>query len=118
MPKIHNVVIPGEDRFAPFALTIRVGDIVTWTNQDTDDHTIVSDDVVNSTGPLAINQLLPAGQSVSLRFCHEGLWVYYCRLHATLNAYGQPISPGPAGGIPGLPMSGVIAILPRKNKHY
>src|SRR5689334_7458524 len=38
------VIVPGEDRFTPLGLTIRAGESVEWVNQDTDDHTVVSDD--------------------------------------------------------------------------
>jgi hypothetical protein len=45
--------------------------------------------------------------------------VYYCRFHAQLDAFNQPIAPGPDGGVQdangnfGTPMSGVITVLPR-----
>jgi plastocyanin len=44
------VIVPGEDRFTPFAQTIRPGESVTWENDDTDDHTVVSDDAFNTAG--------------------------------------------------------------------
>jgi plastocyanin len=63
-PKHHQLVaIPGEDRFAPFALTIRAGDTVDWINNDTDDHTFVSDDAVNTAAPRGINVILPGTDS-------------------------------------------------------
>src|SRR5262245_18673105 len=40
----HQVIVPEEDRFFPFAITIHAGDSVKWTNMDTDDHTIVTND--------------------------------------------------------------------------
>lgn len=49
--KTHHVIIPGADRFTPFSLTIWQGDKVVWTNNDTDDHILASDDAVNSAGP-------------------------------------------------------------------
>ena len=54
-----------------------------------------------------------------LRFRHPGTFVYYCRLHAKLDEFNQPVAPGPDGGIQdasgnfGTPMSGVITVLPR-----
>src|SRR5689334_9205908 len=113
-----KVDIPDEDRFAPFAITIHVGDQVKWRNDDTDDHTVVSDDAFDTAGHRGTNQLLPAGQTFSLSFSHPGVFVYYCRFHAHLDAFNQPAAPGPDGGIQdpngnfGTPMSGVITVLP------
>ena len=121
----EQVIVPEADRFTPFALTIRAGDTVRWTNNDTDDHTIVSDDVFNTAGHLGTNVLLPGTDSnngqpgkFTLRFDHPGTFVYYCRFHARLDADNQPVAPGPDGGIQdadgnfGTPMMGVITVLP------
>src|SRR5215831_13984212 len=62
-PKLHSqVIIPGEDRFSPFALTIHAGDSVMWTNTDTDDHTVVSNDFFNTAGN-QIDTLIPGTDS-------------------------------------------------------
>ncbi len=122
----HNqVIVPGEDRFTPFSQTIHVGDSVTWINMDTDDHTVVSDDDLNTVTPRRINRLLPGTDSnngkpgtVTLRFPQPGVFVYYCRFHSHLDADHQPAAPGPKGGIQdsdgnfGTPMMGVITVLP------
>jgi plastocyanin len=114
------VTVPAEDRFTPFALTIRPGDSVRWVNHDTDDHTVVSDNRFNTAGHRGANRLLAPGHSVTLRFRHSGTFVYYCRFHAHLDAFKQPVAPGPEGGIQdangnfGTPMSGVITVLPGK----
>jgi plastocyanin len=122
--EMHQVTVPGEDRFTPFALTIHAGDTVQWMNQDTDDHTVVSDDFFNDAGHTGTNQLLPGTDSnggkpgtVSLTFEHAGTFVYYCRFHAHLDSAHQPVAPGPEGGIQdatgnfGTPMMGVITVL-------
>jgi len=129
-PFHEQVVVPGEDRFQPFALTIKSGDTVRWTNQDTDDHTVVSDDVFNTAGHLGTNVLLPGTDSnngqpgtFTLRFNHPGTFVYYCRFHSHLDADHQPVAPGPDGGIQddngnfGTPMMGVITVLPGDGDH-
>src|SRR5438874_5434772 len=67
---VRQIIVPDEDRFTPFAITIRVGQTVKWTNNDTDDHTIVSDDAFNTAGHRGVNVLLPAGASYSLTFNH------------------------------------------------
>jgi len=128
----QQVIVPQEDRFTPFALTIHVGEVVEWVNNDTDDHTVVSDDVFNTTGPTALDRLLPGTDSnpshqpgtLRIRFRQPGTFVYYCRFHSTLDAAHQPVAPGPEGGIQGTgsippgnlsnfgtPMMGVITVL-------
>jgi plastocyanin len=117
--RVHQVTVPEADRFTPFALQIRAGDSVKWVNNDEDGHFVVSDDALNTAGNQGTNQSLPAGGNVVLRFRHPGTFVYYCRLHAKLDAFNQPVAPGPEGGIQdangnfGTPMSGVITVLPR-----
>jgi len=116
---------PGEDRFFPLALTIRAGDCVQWVNQDTDDHTVVSDDVFNTAGNKGTDHLLPGTDSNGgqpgtfvLRFNKSGTFVYYCRFHSHLDGDSQPVAPGPDGGIQdasgnfGTPMMGVITVKP------
>ena len=114
----HTVTIPDEDRFAPFALTIHVGDRVRWVNNDTDDHTVVSDDAFDTAGHQGTDHVIPAnGGTFMLRFNHPGAFVYYCRFHAHMDGFNQPVAPGPDGGIQdgngnyGTPMSGVITVL-------
>src|SRR5215831_9824810 len=52
---VQQVIVPDEDRFEPFGLTIHVGDTVEWVNTDTDDHTVVSDNALNSIRTGRIN---------------------------------------------------------------
>jgi plastocyanin len=123
--RVVQVTVPGEDRFTPFAITIRPGQTVRWVNQDTDNHTVVSDDAFNSAGHNGTNQLLVGTDAnggkpgtFTLRFDHPGTFVYYCRFHSHLDADNQPVAPGPLGGIQdangnfGTPMMGVITVLP------
>jgi hypothetical protein len=118
------VIVPQEDRFTPFAQTIHAGDTVQFINMDTDDHTVVSDDFVNTAGRRGLNVLLKGTDNnggkpgvFSLRFTHPGIFVYYCRFHAHLDADHQPAAPGPKGGIQatdgnfGTPMMGIITVL-------
>ena len=115
---LHQVTVPAADRFTPFALQIRAGDSVKWVNNDEDAHTVVSDDAFNTAGHRGTDTLLPVDGKVQLRFNHPGTFVYYCRFHAKLDAFNQPVAPGPDGGIEdagnfGTPMSGVVTVLPR-----
>jgi plastocyanin len=121
-PKTTTVNIPGEDRFAPFAVTVKVGDKVQWVNGDTDDHTVVADDAFDTAGHDDVNHLILGTASkggpgqFSLTFNHPGTFVYYCRFHAHLDADHQPVAPGPKGGIAdvngnfGTPMMGIVTV--------
>jgi plastocyanin len=122
--KTTTVNIPAEDRFAPFAVTIHVGDQVQWVNGDTDDHTVVSDDAFTTAGHDDVDHLILGTASkggpgtFALTFNKPGQFVYYCRFHAHLDADRQPVAPGPKGGIQdangnfGTPMMGVVTVEP------
>ena len=130
-PNHHRLIsVPEEDRFLPMSLVIRSGDTVDWVNNDGDDHTVVSDDFFNTTGPKNVDVVLPAsGGTFSIQFHHRGVFVFFCRFHAHLDEDHQPIAPGSDGGIQttttfcdpggaetcnnGTPMMGVITVLPR-----
>jgi plastocyanin len=122
-PPRHVVLIPATDKFVPFNMTVHVGDTVTWINNDTDDHTIVANDAFNTGGHHGLNVIIPGTDSnngkpgvFSLRFFQPGTFVYYCRFHSHLDADGQPVAPGPDGGIQdangnfGTPMNGLITV--------
>jgi plastocyanin len=117
--RVHQVTVPAADRFTPFSLQIRAGDSVRWVNNDEDQHFVVSDDAFNTAGHRGTDQLLPVDGKVVLHFNLPGTFVYYCKLHAKLDAFNQPVAPGPDGGIEdaggdfGTPMSGVVTVLPR-----
>ena len=140
--RLHRLIaVPHEDRFLPFAITIHVGDTVEFVNTDADDHTVVSDDALNSAGPRNVDVVIPGtGEEEAkgkdpfrITFHDSGVWVYYCRFHSHLDEHDQPAAPGPDGGIQtekdptmcdpagtdtcnfGTPMMGVISILPRRH---
>ena len=115
---IRQIMVPEEDRFTPFAITIRTGQRVQWINNDLDDHTIVSDDAFNTSGPRGVDVLLKAnGGTVTIKFNNPGTFPFYCRFHAHLDSANQPVAPGPDGGIQdpngnfGTPMAGVITVV-------
>src|SRR5689334_19882010 len=115
---VRQIIVPDEDRFVPFSITVHVGQPVVWINNDTDDHTVVSNDAFNTAGHRGTNVLLPAnGGRYTLVFRHPGVFPFYCRFHAMLDDKNQPKAPGPDGGIQdpdgnfGTPMNGVITVL-------
>jgi plastocyanin len=120
----HVVLIPATDKFVPYHITVHVGDRVTWVNNDTDDHTVVSDDAFNTDGHHSLNHLIRGTDNnngrpgtFTLRFTHTGTFVYYCRFHAHLDEDSQPVAPGPDGGIQdangnfGTPMNGIVSVV-------
>jgi len=119
-----QVIVPEADRFSPFAMTVLAGEAVRWINRDTDDHTIVSLDVSNTTGPQKINFVLKGtdnnGASPgSFNWSSTSLEPGSTTAASTPTwRRHQPIAPGPKGGIQdadgnfGVPMMGVITVLP------
>ena len=87
-PTVRQIIVPDEDRFTPFAITIRAGQRVQWVNNDTDDHTVVSNDTFNTAGPRGVNVLLRAnGGTFNIEFHHPGTFPFYCRFFYT-TSYG------------------------------
>ena len=70
-----NVVEIKNFAFTPATLTVKVGDKVTWTNQDSASHTATADDNSFNTG------VLTTGQSGSVTFSKAGTYTYHCTIH-------------------------------------
>ena len=81
-PVAANSVLIKNFAFAPAAITVKVGTKVTWTNQDTDAHTVTSQ---NNAGPLN-SQPLGTGQSYSYTFSAPGTYSYLCTIHPFMTA--------------------------------
>ncbi len=64
--------------FSPATLTVKVGDSVTWTNQDSVGHSATADDNSFDTG--VFNQ----GQSKTITFSKAGTFTYHCSVHPTM----------------------------------
>jgi len=92
--------------FSPAAITIQVGDTVTWTNLDGTDHTATSDagaPEAFDTGALASNA------SASITFTTPGTYAYTCRFHTVMSgtviveappASSEEAAPSSAGAAP------------------
>lgn len=65
-------------QFDPATITIKVGEKVTWTNQDSVDHTVVADD----NGWASDN--LGKGVSYSHIFDKAGTYTYHCGVHPSM----------------------------------
>jgi len=78
LPSTATITIPKADRFEPFLLEIAAGGTVTFTNQDTDAHTVVS----MPTDPVDFKLLVETGKSVKQTFSQPGIYGYYCDAHS------------------------------------
>jgi plastocyanin len=90
-------IVPGastlsDKSFSPNPVNIKVGDTVTWVNDDTQFHTVVSGNpsgggdtgkVFDSglSGPTA---LTTKGKTFSHKFTEKGEFPYFCQLHPTM----------------------------------
>jgi plastocyanin len=61
--------------FGPKAITVKVGQTVTWTNDDDIPHTVVA------TDKSFRSKVLDTGQSFSFTFTKPGAVPYFCSIH-------------------------------------
>lgn len=62
--------------FNPSELSVKAGDLVTWVNDDSVSHTIVSDSGSEIESPVLSN-----GQEYSHTFSQAGTYNYHCSIH-------------------------------------
>jgi plastocyanin len=70
----HQVIMTNRS-YDPREITVKVGDTVTWVNQDAPKH-----DVVANNGEFK-STLFDKGQSFSFTFTKAGTYPYYCSIH-------------------------------------
>jgi plastocyanin len=66
--------------FSPATITIKKGQSITWTNEDSAGHSATADDNSWDTG------FLPQGQSKTLAFNKVGTFTYHCSVHPNMKA--------------------------------
>ncbi|MDT0322655.1 cupredoxin domain-containing protein [Streptomyces millisiae] len=77
-----HVVEIADYAYGPAALTVSVGDTVTWVNNDSAPH-----NVVTTSGPAALESgTLETGDSWSFTFTEAGTYEYYCSIHPNMTA--------------------------------
>ena len=81
-PVAGNAVSISGFAFAPASLTVKAGTTVTWTNKDSDAHTVTSQ---GTGGPLG-SAALSTGQSYSFTFTKPGTYSYLCTIHPFMTA--------------------------------
>ena len=72
----NNVVISGFS-FNPNELSVKVGDTITWENQDSAVHTVVSNGLFES-------EILNKGDKFSFTFDKAGEYSYNCGIHPSM----------------------------------
>lgn len=65
--------------YQPATVTVKVGDTVTWVNEDQTQHDVVADN-----GEFKSN-LLNKGESFSFSFTKGGTYPYYCSIHPNMH---------------------------------
>lgn len=110
-PANHVVIVPQTDLFAPYLLVINAGDTVTWMNNDTMVHTVVSAPRAagGSIDPTPFQFVLQPGQQATITLRDAGLYYYYCGAHATLTPQGRAAALRTVRAYP-LAMDGIIYV--------
>ena len=84
--------------FQPSAVTVTAGEVVTWQNTGSAEHTITADDGTFDGGPLA------KGEQFAHLFDTAGTFAYHCRIHpsmtGTVTVKAAPVTPSPSGPLP------------------
>jgi plastocyanin len=75
-----NAVTIDNFAFGPSSLTVAVGTKVTWTNKDSDAHTVTADDGSFDSGALG------EGATFSQTFSKAGTYAYHCKIHSFMTA--------------------------------
>ncbi|MBI5681066.1 MAG: cupredoxin family copper-binding protein [Methanobacterium sp.] len=76
----QNTVLIQNFAFNPNNLTVKVGTTVTWINQESTTHDVISDDGTFSSPP--INN----GANYTFTFTKAGEYPYHCGIHPSMKA--------------------------------
>ena len=75
--------------FSPSKIEVKAGTTVTWTNNDTTEHSVTStkgDDIDSAVSGLFDSGVLQPGQTFSYTFKKAGDYPYECMIHATMKS--------------------------------
>ncbi len=78
-PVAGNAVTIKDFAFSPATITVSVGTIVTWTNEDPATHKVISDSGSEMDSPD-----IPTGQTYSHTFNAAGTYAYHCGIHPSM----------------------------------
>jgi plastocyanin len=109
-PPVASVTIPqGQEAFSPFILIVQPNTIVTWLNNDTVSHTIMTTwDQSNFLNPQAFSLNAAAGQKVSFTFTRPGLYDYFDKSKATWDKTDDRVMAKKGGPNFPLSMEGIV----------
>jgi plastocyanin len=79
-PVATNAVVISNFAFGPQTITVKVGTTVTWTNKDTDEHTVTAQNGSFNSAPLATNA------TYQHTFTKAGTYDYLCTIHPFMTA--------------------------------
>ena len=65
--------------FAPATVTAKVGDVITWTNNDSAGHTVTVD-----SAPACDTGTIAGGATGSLTFSVAGTYAFHCKIHSSM----------------------------------
>ncbi|HEV8386696.1 MAG TPA: cupredoxin family copper-binding protein [Nitrososphaera sp.] len=75
---VRIVANAGSNSFSPNPVEVKVGETVTWINDDSGRHTVTSKDCTFDSG------VMGKGQSFSFTFDEAGQYPYYCEPHPNM----------------------------------
>lgn len=73
----NHVDMPESYKFSPVAAQVKVGESITWTNNDNFTH-----DVTFTSGDNTKHHTVKPGDSVKIKMDKKGTWDYECRFHS------------------------------------
>ncbi|MEO6798304.1 MAG: plastocyanin/azurin family copper-binding protein [Candidatus Dormibacter sp.] len=103
-----KIVMPSADRFDPLAMAVKKGTRVTWTNLDSDAHTVLTD----PGGSVQFKFVVPANGGASYTFDTPGIYPYFCDAHALWNSELKRVQARPGSSEYPAAMEGVVFVLP------
>jgi len=102
-----KIVMPDADRFQPLVTAVKQGTVVTWTNLDSDAHTVLTDPGVGRQFKFVV----PANGNASYTFDKPGIYPYYCDAHATWNSEIKRVQARPGSSEFPAAMEGVVFVI-------
>jgi len=77
---VEGEILIRQNTFIPDMMTVKTGETVTWVNQESYLHDVVSDDGT------FVSPRLATGQKYSFTFTKEGTYTYICGIHPFMRA--------------------------------
>jgi len=106
-----TIDIPGDTmNFTPWALVVKAGDTVTWTNHDDDMMHMVSSVPDHAAATIPPITLPAATGTGTFTFTQAGVYYYYCPVHASYDADEGILYPLESYGMFPYLMDGIVIV--------